>query len=42
MSAMTREEFFVNKLSRYFHGEVKGMETDGLRIIRVLKKDGDR
>ena len=27
---------------RYFHGEVKGMETDGLRIIRVLKKDGDR
>ena len=25
----------------YFHGEVKGLETDGLRIIRALKKDGN-
>ena len=23
----------------YFHGEIKGMETDGLQIIHLLKKD---
>ena len=26
---------------RYFYGEIKGMETDGLQILHALKKDGD-
>ena len=25
----------------YFHGEIKGTETDGLQIIHALKKQGD-
>ena len=25
----------------YFHGEVKGLETDGLQIIHAMKKDRD-
>ena len=25
----------------YFFGEIKGMETDGLQIIRAMRKDGD-
>ena len=25
----------------YFHGEIKGLETDGLQILRAMKKDGD-
>ena len=25
----------------YFHGEVKGLETDGLQIIHALKRHGD-
>ncbi|MBR4656977.1 MAG: hypothetical protein IKO68_10525 [Oscillospiraceae bacterium] len=25
----------------YFHGEMKGTESDGLQIIHALKKDGD-
>jgi len=26
---------------RYFHGEVKGLETDGLQIIHAIKQHGD-
>lgn len=26
---------------RYFHGEVKGMESDGLQIIHAMRKNGD-
>ena len=26
---------------RYFYGQVKGMETDGLKILRALKKRGE-
>ena len=26
---------------RYFHGEIKGLETDGLQIIRAMKKHKD-
>lgn len=26
---------------RYFHGEIKGLETDGLQMLRALKKRGD-
>ena len=25
----------------YFHGEVRGLESDGLQIIHAMKKDGD-
>ena len=26
---------------RYFHGEIKGLETDGLQILRAVRKRGD-
>ena len=26
---------------RYFHGEVKGLESDGLQIIHAMRKNGD-
>ncbi len=26
---------------RYFHGEIKGLETDGLQIIHAVKKHGE-
>ena len=26
---------------RYFHGEIRGMESDGLKMLRVMRGDGD-